>query len=190
MAFPSPGPISLKQVCDAYNVAYNMNALIGNVYFDSPTDSTTSTIIKTPVELGQFRGKYVSSTGTLQSQEAFAQDGYAGHGIEARSGFNNASYTLTNGKVTNLTLNFYLNNRATGSAISGGNNSPNITILQNGISIPAVLQDNTTGSKTVIMNATTFTISVSGNASNNWGDQASASGSWSYSVTKTGVSGP
>ena len=191
--FPSTS-ISLINVSQACGVGssfsgYRMSGLIGKSVYSSPNDPSTGTVIGSSPQLSVFRGKYVGSGGTLAGQEAFGQDGRLGHGVESRAGFNNASYTISNGKVISLSLNFYLNDRGTGSSSSSGTNSPNISIRQNGSSTP-VFQDSSTGSKTVTLSATTFTISLSGNASNNWGDQASASGSWTYNVTTTGLSGP
>ena len=186
MAFAGSN-LKLSDVTTAYGVTSLLNMRGKTSYGSSSDPSTGIQVGSANVNLSSFFNRFITSSGTFGSQEAFAQAGSGGHGVEARCGFNTVSYTVTNGLVTRLNLNFYLNDTKTGTAVSSGSNSPAIQIFQNGT---LVFQDRSTGSKTVTMNASTFTINVSGNASNNLGDQASASGSWTYNVITTGVSGP
>lgn len=134
----------------------------------------------------------MQSTGTISGQEAFAQNGQAGHGVEARAGFDTVSVVYQGTVIKSITLNFYLNARGTGSSSSTGTNSPVVQIFGDNLVTP-LLQEGSTGTKTVdLQNSTKFKINVSGNASNNWGDQAGASGSWTYTLKTdgTGVTGP
>jgi sugar lactone lactonase YvrE len=117
-----------------------------------------------------------------KSAEAFAEDGELGHGVEARAGYARLKYTIVNGLVTELFLNFYVNSRKTGTAISDDTNNPVIQVFRGDGTL--VLSEGSTGDKNMIINSKTFRISVSVNASNNWGDQATARDSWTYTIDK------
>jgi hypothetical protein len=53
-----------------------------------------------------------------------------------------------------------------------------------------IFQEGSTGTKTITMDVTSFSIRLFGNASNTWGDQATATKTWSYNITQYGISGP
>lgn len=185
-SFPTSN-LSLSTLTAAYDVG-SLTSLNGRYYYGDTSNPATSGEINLPIKMSSFFGKYTSATGSLVNQEAFAQNGVAGHGVEARCGFNSASYVLRGNIVKSLSLNFYLNSRGTGTSSSDGTNSPLIQVYENNNTL--VFQENSTGTKNIPLTATSFRISVIGNASNNWGDQATASGSWSYTVTPSGVTGP
>ena len=194
MAFASTGPLSISTVNAAYGTALrNFGFLNGQFTYGSSTDPTTAVKIEqtSGISLGSFRGKFVQSSGTIIDQNAFAQDGRAGHGVEARAGFNTVAVVYQGTIIKSISLNFYLNATGTGSYSSTGTNSPVIQIYGDDLVTP-LLQEGSTGTKSVNLNSLKFKISVAGNASNNWGDQAGASGSWTYNLKSDGkgVTGP
>ena len=149
-----------------------------------------------PVSLQSFSSKYISSSGTLPNttdygsggffEEAFAQNGTLGHGVEARAGWNTFRYTMSSNKLISISANFYLNGTGTGSGTSGvGTNSPRFTFTADGVSH----QSTSTGnySPTIAPSSSTFTIQVQGNASNGFGDQAGADKTWSFTISSTGL---
>ena len=116
-----------------------------------------------------------------ESDEVMTPDGEAGHGVEARAGYTGLKYAVENGIVKELFLNFYINSRKTGSALFDFATDPRIQIVRGDGSL--ILSDASTGAKRAIINSKTFTISVSGIATNNWPmDVATARKSWTYTI--------
>ena len=198
MAFTAP--LALSTVCTAYGKTPKMLAsLVGSVYYTSGTTGrvSTGTVVSLPVSLGNFIGKYISSIGTLPDtanypspsnfyEEAFAQNGTAGHGIEAHGGWNGLSYTMTSNKLVSITLNFYLNAKGTGTSYGEGTNNKYITITVDGTNY---VRPEGTGSfsPTITPGSSTLAIRVQGNASNGWGDQAGADKTWNFTISNVGI---
>ena len=113
-----------------------------------------------------------------------------GHGVLVRIGYRNTTATIRNGKIVQLKLDFYLDSSDLSILPSGhGTNSPVIQVFSgdaDGV-ISLTLQEGTTGTKTIEMDANYFRIRVTGNASNTWGDQASAELIKDYQVNRYGI---
>jgi hypothetical protein len=196
MAFAGSN-LSLSTVCTAYGVSpQKLASLAGSVYYTNGGVSTGTTVFL-PVNLYVFAGRYISSNGTLSNtagypssgnfyEEAFAQAGTAGHGIEARGGWSGLTYTMTSNKLTSVSLNFYLNANGTGTSYGEGTNNKYITITVDGTNY---VRPEGTGSfsPTIIPGSSTFKIRVQGNASNGWGDQASADKTWNFTISNVGI---
>ena len=184
----------MSTINSSYGTALrNFGFLNGKFVYASATDPTTAVKIvqASGINIGSFIGKFIQSSGSIIGQEAFAQNGTAGHGVEARAGFNTVTVVYRGDIISSISLNFYLNATGTGNYSSVGTNNPVIQVYGNDIGTP-LLQEGSTGTKTVNLNSTQVKISVAGNASNNWGDQAGASGSWTYTLKTdgTGLNGP
>jgi len=128
----------------------------------------------------------------IADQSKSEPKGEAGHGVVARVGFRD-SWVSAGNSVPLLKLDFYLDSSDTSIIPSGhGTNSPVIQILKNG---NVIFQEGSTGSKLIILDETrssmpSFSIRLFGNASNTWGDQATAIGTWSYRFGEYGLIGP
>ena len=196
MAFASP--LALSTVCTAYGkTPQSLAGLTGSVYYtNGSTGGVTGGIsVSLPVSLGNFSGKYISSIGTLPNtnsygtggfyEEAFAQNGTAGHGIEAHSGWSSLSYVMYSNTLISITASFYLTPVQTGTATGQGTNNPVFTFTLDGV--PYV--NTNTGFYTPVITpaSSTLVIRVQGNASNINGDQASADKTWNFTISNTGV---
>jgi len=134
MAFSS-GAIDLKTVCDAYGVSPNMGALRGKIYYSS-TGTATTIPASGAIVLGDFRG----NTSVTPSTTYFFRRTYANpeipsynvnfieNGVQVgvcpiSTGYFD-TYTITNGKLTNLNLNLY-------SITWNTNSSGNVTTFNN-----------------------------------------------------------
>jgi len=100
--------------------------------------------------------------------------------VTATVGYTNLKYTVEDGVVNLLSLDFYLNASHDGSATSSGTNNPVIQVFRGDNTL--VFSEGSTGSKSMRIGSTKFRIALSGNASNNWGVQAGASKSWEYDI--------
>uniref|UniRef100_A0A6C0B2S8 Uncharacterized protein n=1 Tax=viral metagenome TaxID=1070528 RepID=A0A6C0B2S8_9ZZZZ len=151
MAFPTSN-LSLSSVCSAYSVApASMNGLRGKTCYD-PSNNPTTVPATGPFQLlATFGGKTVlPGVFTLDPQDA--EDGPTpgpnGFGtLDGHVGFNNATYTMSNGKVTSLTLTFYANNTGNIGSIQGFT----AQILADGASVGSYTNP---GTYTASMNAT------------------------------------
>jgi hypothetical protein len=138
-------------------------------------------------------GSSINTDGTyrIDNQEAFAEAGLIGHGVEARCGFNTASCLVNDGKIVDVIFTTYLNSRGTGNSIFDGTNSPVVKVYGDMVNLK---YDKTfMGIHRALLGAfgvNSFTITLEGNASNNWGDQAYARKSWTYTLGPYGIFGP
>jgi len=200
--------IKITDVCDAYVVPRNLNALqtatisifgvntIGPVgYYQANGTQVSAGTSQTTISLGQFRGAFNKSClGNMAGQNVSNTNGVSGSGVQAVTGFNGSYYKLRGKHFYELTINFYAQGNPQGTAISAGYNSQNFTVSYEGVTVYTGGQ---VGSHT--FNALggagetipgQLSISCSTNASNNVGVQANASASWTYNVTTNGISGP
>ena len=126
MALPSTN-ITLKQVCDAYGIPYNMAALRGNYYLDSSNTVQAVRIAPNPISLSFFRGSIPLRT--LPDQQAVFRPPYTGPNIisvgDIRYGFNSATSTVTY-FTCKFTLNWTMINRDNVNVLI---ESPNNNIL-------------------------------------------------------------
>jgi hypothetical protein len=200
--------IKLTDVCDEYSVSRNLNALQTRVvtifganfalpakYYKKDGTEESAGASGTTISLGQFRGAYSKEcTGNMADQNVSNTAGSGGHGVQAVVGFNTCSYILRGKHFYKLTINFYAQGNAQGTAASAGYNSQSFTVTYRGATAYTG-----SGVQTHVLNDLggagenipgQLVISCSTNASNNLGDQASASTSWTYNVNYYGISGP
>ena len=187
MAFPNSN-LQLSTICDAYGkIPKNLAELTGSVYYTDGTTGgvTTGTTVSLPVSLGNFSSKYISSIGLLADQ--LTQNSFSG--IQGEMGFNTSNYILTNGKLSYLTLNLYVNVSNQGAGINAGYNNQVTQITVGG---NLIYSSGNLGIQTFNINPAasgTLIIQVSTNISGSLG-QGELSASWTYNINSTGLSGP
>jgi len=192
MAFATEN-ITLKDICAAYSVSKNINALRGKLYY---TASGTEVTIPSSgeVDIGQFKGKYKSVlNGTLSNKTANGEnvDRYTSwigititnDAVYGSVGFNTASYVIAGNTLISLTVNFVQGSSTGGASSSSGNNSPNVYIVADGTTISSAM-----GGQTFTLSATsTLDIHAWSQASTNLGRQSSQGGSWKYKISSSGL---
>jgi len=187
-----PNSITLKTVIDSYILTpYSFANLDSKFYYTSPKDPTTAIklLSTNSINLGNFRGKYITSIGTLASVNHSDSAARDLHGVAGNIGFNGAKVKYRGDYISELSLNFYANAQHQGSAVSAGTNSEVIVIT-------GIIKEETTkyaqgglGVYNVIFakETTGIIIAFQANMSNNLGLQKSFGKTLNYTIKSDGT---
>ena len=184
MAFAA-GEITLNDICNAYNVSKNMNALRGKTYYSA--SGVSSTVPSTgSINMGLFRGKYYGrTTGSIADQQANGNaSGYWDGPVSGRVGFNSTSFTIIGNTLTSFSIEFYVGGGAGGATWHTGNNSTSISVtFDNDIYAVGTGNQSFTG----LSATSTLIIQTYTQSTNNLGCQCSAGATYRYTISNSGL---
>ena len=189
--YPSSN-LALSTALAPYGAA-TMNALRGRVLYDLSGNSYPIPAAPADFALSFLFGRYVSrASATLPGQSVSGETNNGISGVRITVGFNNLNFITIGSNLIALSAVCFASAAPIGIAAGANVNSFNILVTgtnSNGTPYSNQVPPNNININNIVL-INQVNIRLAGSASNNFGQTAVASRTWTYNITTSGLVGP